>query len=94
MAMEALEPGRGNFYNLGIGHGYSVRQVIESVKRVTGRDTRVTEGSRRPGDPPMLYANSDRAQTELGWRPKVTDLDEIVRTAWAWHEARPDGYDD
>jgi UDP-glucose 4-epimerase len=92
LAMEQQRPGRGEFYNLGIGHGYSLKQVIESVRRVGGRQAAVEFGGRRPGDPPRLFANSTKIQSELGWRPEYTDLDGIVRTAWAWHESHPNGY--
>jgi UDP-glucose 4-epimerase len=91
-AMNALQPGDQRFYNLGIGRGYSVREVIDSVRRVSGKDFKVIEGERRPGDPPTLYANASKIQTELGWSAKYTDLDEIVRTAWQWFEKHPNGY--
>jgi len=91
-AMEALRPGDGRFYNLGIGRGYSVREVIESVRRVSGRDFAVEEGPRRPGDPPELYANADKIRQELGWTPAMAELDEIVRTAWVWFQQHPKGY--
>jgi len=90
--MEALRPGDGRFYNLGIGRGYSVREVIESVRRVSGRDFAVEEGPRRPGDPPELYANADKIRQELGWTPAMAELDEIVRTAWVWFQQHPKGY--
>lgn len=91
-AMESLKAGDGRFYNLGIGRGYSVREVIESVKRVTGKAFEVDYGERRPGDPPTLYANADRIMNELGWQPKYTELDAIVETAWRWFSAHPEGY--
>ncbi len=94
VAMEHLKPGDQRFYNLGIGRGYSVREVIDAVRRVTGREFEVKQGPRRPGDPPQLYANADRIQTELGWRPRYTDLDRIVETAWTWFQAHPEGYDE
>ncbi len=94
LAMEKMQPGQTNFYNLGIGRGYSVKDIIESVKRVTGREFTIEYGERRAGDPPMLYANSEKIQGELGWKPNYTDLDEIVRTAWNWIEKHPDGYGD
>jgi len=92
LAMESLKPGEGNFYNLGIGKGYSVREVIESVKRVTGKDIPATEVDRREGDPPELFANADKLRGELGWKPNVPDLDDIVRSAWDWFQAHPNGY--
>ena len=92
VAMQALEPGDGRFYNLGIGQGYSVREVIESACRVTGREIAVEYGDRRPGDPPVLFANSDKIQRELGWSARYTEIDEIVGTAWRWYEKFPAGY--
>ncbi len=94
VALETLKPGEGRFYNLGIGRGYSVREVIGSVKRVTGGDFTVVEGPRRSGDPPVLYANADRIRQELGWEARITDLDEIVASAWHWFKDHPNGYDD
>jgi UDP-glucose 4-epimerase len=72
--------------NVGYGHGYSVRQVIESVQRVSGCRLVVKEEPRRPGDPPALIARADRIRSELGWRPRLNDLDTIVRTAYAWEQ--------
>lgn len=92
MAMEALRPGDARFYNLGIGRGYSVREVLQSAERVTGREIAVEYGPRRPGDPAELYADSTKVQTELGWRPHYTDIDPIVATAWNWHKNHPHGY--
>jgi UDP-glucose 4-epimerase len=71
-------------FNLGNGTGFSVREVIESVRRVTGKEPRVQEGPRRPGDPDALVASSERARAELGWKPEMADLDTIVETAWKW----------
>jgi UDP-glucose 4-epimerase len=72
--------------NVGYGHGYSVREVLASVERVTGRRLTVREEPRRPGDPAALVARAERIQSELGWRPRLNDLDTIVRTAYAWEE--------
>ncbi|MCY0879680.1 MAG: UDP-glucose 4-epimerase GalE [Firmicutes bacterium] len=80
-------------FNVGSGCGYSVRDVIRTVERVTGRTLIVREGPRRPGDPPHLVAAIDAAGRELGWRPQHSDLEFIVDTAWAWHRAHPHGYD-
>lgn len=88
----ALKPGEARAYNLGIGRGYSVREVIESVRRVTGRDFRVVEGRRRAGDPPALYADPAKIETELGWRASVREIDEIVESAWKWFSEHPRGY--
>jgi len=83
LALDALTAGgKSTAYNLGIGNGYSVREVIDSCRRATGRDIAVEEGSRRPGDPAVLVADPTRAMRELGWKPQFTDLDEIVTTAW------------
>ena len=82
-ALDALAAGvKSTAYNLGIGNGYSVREVIESCRRVTGCAIEAAEGSRRPGDPAVLVAEPTRAMHELGWTPRFTDLDEIVETAW------------
>lgn len=90
--MRALEPGDARAYNLGIGKGYSVREVIESVRRVTGVDFEVRSGQRRPGDPPTLFADPTKIRTELGWQARFQSLDEIVETAWRWFKAHPEGY--
>lgn len=90
--MRALKPGEQRAYNLGIGKGYSVREVIESVKRVTGVDFEVRAGTRRPGDPPTLYANPAQITAELGWRARFQSLDDIVATAWDWFRKHPRGY--
>jgi UDP-glucose 4-epimerase len=90
--MNALRPGDRRFYNLGIGRGYSVREVIESAGRVTGRPIEAVEAARRAGDPAALFADPSLIQRELGWRARHTDLDGIVRTAWEWFRAHPDGY--
>ena len=77
--------GGGGAFNLGTGHGHSVREVIESAKRVTGRKVPVVIGPRRAGDAPVLVASAERAARVLGWTAKRASLDEIVRDAWAWH---------
>ncbi len=87
-ALRALAAGSsGGAYNLGSMQGFSVREVIETCRRVTGRAIRVVDGPRRPGDPPSLVADSRLARRELDWVPEITSLDEIVRTAWAWAQA-------
>jgi UDP-glucose 4-epimerase len=75
-------------YNLGNGQGFSVREVIESARRVTGHPIPAEVHPRRPGDPAVLVASSEKAIRELGWKPRYTQLDEIVRTAWVWHQKR------
>ena len=81
-------------YNLGSGTGHSVRDVIGSVERVTGRTVPVLPGARRPGDPAILVASSARIRSETGWTPRFTALDETVATAVRWREAHPRGFDD
>jgi len=93
-ALEKLGPGIKIKVNLGTGTGYSVREVIEACRRVTGHPIPTVVGERRPGDPPALVADSSRARQLLGWAPKYTSIDEIVATAWRWHSSHPRGYDD
>ncbi len=81
-------------YNLGNGNGYSVRQVIETVKRVTGIKVATVDSPRRPGDPARLIASSQKIREELGWIPRYPDLETIVKTAYDWHRKHPKGYDD
>jgi UDP-glucose 4-epimerase len=90
--MEALRPGDGRFYNLGIGRGYSVQQVLESARRVTGREIPVEYGPRRAGDPAVLFADAGKIRRELGWSARYTDIDRIIATAWNWFKDHPDGY--
>ncbi len=92
MAMDAMKPGQALAYNVGIGNGVSVREVIDAAHRVTGVNFAVTEGDRRPGDPPTLYADPSRIKSELGWSARHTDLDEIIATAWTWLKTHPQGY--
>ena len=92
LAVEALEPGEGHAYNLGNGQGFSVQEVIEVCREVTGRPIPTHLAPRRPGDPAALVADSRLIQRELGWRPRYTELRDIVASAWAWHQAHPDGY--
>lgn len=92
--MDALQPGDTRFYNLGIGRGHSVKEVIESAKRVTGVDFAVEYGPRRPGDPAILFANAAKIEKELGWSARYTEIDAIVATAWQWFKSHPKGYAD
>jgi UDP-glucose 4-epimerase len=94
LALAALEGHERLIYNLGNGSGYSVRQVIESARRITGHPIPAVEAPRRPGDPPRLVASSEKIRRELGWEPQHPDLDDIVASAWAWHSTHPDGYGD
>lgn len=88
LALEKLETEGRLIYNLGNGQGFSVREVIESARRVTGRAIPAELHPRRAGDPAVLVASSEKAIRELGWKPRYTELDDIVRTAWEWHQKR------
>jgi UDP-glucose 4-epimerase len=79
-------------YHLGNGGGFSVRQVIETARTVTGRRIPEAIGQRRPGDPPRLVANSDKIRRELGWQPQLFELEQMINSAWQWHQAFPNGY--
>ena len=81
-------------YNIGNGEGHSVKQVLDAIARVSGRTVPHSIGPRRPGDPAILVAASERLRRETGWAPRFGDIDEIVRTTWAWREAHPRGYGD
>jgi UDP-glucose 4-epimerase len=88
-ALESAPPENSRLiFNLGNGQGFSVREVIESARRITGRPIPVEIHPRRPGDPAFLVASSDKAVRELGWKPRYTRLDDILRTAWVWHQKR------
>ena len=89
-ALQALfARNRSEVYNLGNGRGFSVNEVINSVERVTGLEVPAVFGERRVGDPASLVSDASKAREELGWRPRITEIDEIVRTAWAWHQRVP-----
>ena len=88
----ALQGGAQRAFNLGTGRGFSVREVVEAVQRVSGTRLPVAVKPRRPGDPPVLVAAAERALAELGWRPEHADLDAIVRTAFEWMRSHPHGY--
>ncbi|PYK95256.1 MAG: UDP-glucose 4-epimerase GalE [Verrucomicrobia bacterium] len=90
----ALDAPTSAFYNLGTGGGSSVREVIESCRKITGQPIPVLEKPRRPGDPPRLIASSEKIKRELGWRPQFQTLDAIVESAWKWHQKFPRGYED
>jgi UDP-glucose 4-epimerase len=94
LALEKLTPGKGLHYNLGTGRGYSVRQVIDACRKITGHAIPEVIGPRRPGDPPELVADSSRVQSELGWKPQYLEINSIVATAWKWHQLHPRGYGD
>ena len=94
LALNKLQSDSELIYNLGNNAGYSVRQVIETVKKVSGRDFKVTESDRRPGDAPVLTSDATKAKTQLGWKPQIPELEKIVETAWIWHNKHPNGYED
>ena len=85
--------GAGGAYNVGTGEGNSNLEVIETIKSVSGHDLQVTLGPRRPGDPPRLVADATLLSNELGWQPRYSDLQTIVKSAWAWQSTHPDGYE-
>ena len=89
-----LQPGKSGFFNLGNGDGYSVKQVIETCEKITGKKIPAIEKPRRAGDPPKLVAAANKAFNELGWKPQYPKLEDIVATAWAWHKKNPHGYPD
>jgi UDP-glucose 4-epimerase len=91
LALDHVEPGRHEVFNLGTGTGYSVRQVIDAAREVTGREIAVNEEPRRPGDPPRLVAANAKARDRLGWAPRRS-LEQMVTDAWAWMQAHPHGY--
>jgi UDP-glucose 4-epimerase len=93
LALDNLQPGQHQIYNLGNGTGFSVRQVIETARQVTGRAIAVVAAPRRPGDPPVLVASSAKIQRELGWTPAKPTLATIIADAWTWLQAHPNGYE-
>jgi UDP-glucose 4-epimerase len=93
LAVENAEGGTHKILNLGSGSGFSVRQVVEAARKVTGHPIPVVEEPRRAGDPARLIAASDRIRSELGWAPEKDDIKVILADAWAWHQAHPNGYE-
>lgn len=93
LALDALERGSCT-YNLGTGSGFSVREIIETARRITGRPISAVVGPRRAGDPAVLIAGSERIRRELGWTPRHSDLEQIIGSAWEWMQAHPHGYGD
>jgi UDP-glucose 4-epimerase len=91
LALDALDNG-SRVYNLGNGEGFTVKEVINAVRSVTGREIPAEIGPRRPGDPAELVASSERIRKELGWKPRFPHVHEIIESAWAWHQANPNGY--
>ena len=94
LALKKLQSAREIVYNLGNGKGYSVREVIETVKKVSGKNFKVIETDRRPGDPAVLTADAAKAINELGWKVRYPELEKIAATAWQWHNEHPKGYAD
>lgn len=93
LALEALNRGaESRAYNVGTGRGYSVREIIEMAKRVTETDFPVIESPRRPGDPDVLVAQVEAIQSALGWQPRYSDLETMIRTAWIWHRGNTEGH--
>lgn len=92
LALRALEQG-SRTYNLGNGQGFTVKEVIETAREVTGHPIPARIGPRRPGDPAVLIASSEKIRRELGWKPRYPELRIIVETAWAWHRSHPHGYE-
>jgi UDP-glucose 4-epimerase len=90
----ALSANKSDFYNLGTGGGASVREVIDSCRKLTGHKIDIVEKPRRPGDPPRLIASSEKIKRELGWKPQFQSLDAIIESAWKWHQKFPRGYQD
>lgn len=89
-----LDGGKSDVFNLGNGIGYSVREVIDVARRVTGHPIPATETPRRAGDPERLVASSEKAKRVLGWNPTHASLEEIIESAWRWHKSHPNGYAD
>jgi UDP-glucose 4-epimerase len=94
LALGATRPGEHQIFNLGIGNGFSVREVIAAAEAVTGATIPYVERPRRAGDPPMLVAAAEKIRSELGWTPRKMDLETILGDAWNFHQARPHGYAD
>ncbi len=94
LAVEALGKRDKLIYNLGSGNGYSVREVVETARAVTGHPIPAVEGPRRPGDSARLVASSEKIRRELGWKPQHDDLKDIIGSAWEWHKGHPKGYHD
>ncbi len=92
LALEALGASDRLVYNLGSGRGFSVREVIETARKVTGHPIPAVVLARRAGDPSRLVASSERIRTELGWEPRHADLQDIISSAWDWHKSHPKGY--
>src|SRR6056297_2351923 len=88
-----MNGGKSQVFNLGNGVGFSVKEVIKMAKKVTGKDIATIEAERRPGDPAVLIASSEKIMNKLHWKPQYNDLEQIITTAWKWHENHPNGFD-
>ena len=88
-----INGGESNIFNLGNGVGYSVKEVIETARKVTGHPIPAKEEPRRAGDPARLVASGEKAREILGWEPEIKDLADIISSAWKWHQTHPNGYD-
>ncbi|MBR4151481.1 MAG: UDP-glucose 4-epimerase GalE [Selenomonadaceae bacterium] len=86
--------GESNFFNLGSGKGFSVKEIIDATEKVTGQEIKKELGARRPGDPARLIASSDKAKRILKWTPQFDNVEKIIATAWNWHKSHPNGYND
>lgn len=94
-AMNYLRSGKeSNIFNLGNGKGFSVKEMIAAAEKATGESIKVEVGARRAGDPAQLIASSEKAQTILGWKPRYTNIEQIIKTAWTFHKKHPNGYDE
>jgi len=95
LALDYLRRGGGNseFINLGNGGGYSVKEVIDAARRVTGKTIEAVLAPRRAGDPSRLVANASKAHEVLGWNPQFPEIEKIIESAWTWHETHPNGYE-
>jgi UDP-glucose-4-epimerase GalE len=93
-AIESVQPRDQRFYNAGTGHGATVREIIEVARAVTGHPIPAAESPRRAGDVPFLYADASLIQGKLGWKPRFTDLKDIIASAWSWHRTHPEGFND
>ena len=95
LALEYLRKGgASDIFNLGNGQGFSVKEMIAAAEKATGRSIKVEIGARRAGDPAQLIASSEKARTVLRWKPQFTDVEQVIGTAWKWHESHPHGYED
>jgi UDP-glucose 4-epimerase len=94
LAMNSLDQLGSRKYNLGNGNGFTVKEVVEMARRVTGHPIPCVVGPRRPGDPAELIASSESLRRELGWSPRYSDLETILESAWEWHQKHPRGYAD